>query len=947
MNTLPFKILVISLLLVGWIGSTYAWSMSESELCQLYLDVVEESVATFEPLWVDESDRIPNSGFFDFRKYGNWLDEPYATIITISGNGMVQFCYSVLLTETDKQVFGKEQVPRATLLDRVIQSLRWCCLTSSYVEHPYPYLPGTRADFADGPYWRRQFSWRADEVGWLTLAAANLWNQLDAETQKLVEAVMIGGAPKERLTQTWYVRQGGNHDQIKQDMSSTMGAAFLFPQREDHDLYLDIIRGNAIDLVSTLQDFANDTVADGKPIREWAKGWNLYQDYSSDHHGWCNLWYGSDLIFEGRSYIEILSHLKGIPVPETFTYPGNGFDGVLEWLKVLCLPQGEPISPHGNEYDAYYGASLLGYCYGAVINKDPIAAAFEERAAQLLARHSRAIKMYDYHRNSWAKAAVAYLLHKFNGPRAEPFSFDDACRALDGTNHYRWHQSLNHRAASHQSVFSWGSISAARPHYSTTDTGLCGFVFPSQKKDDPTTPLMYCHPHSLIGSFEFVDENGQVQTEETKVMRMPESQYHYQYDDAGVHTAGIVQTPPLNRYYAFFSFADSPCIMFTLLRAENDCRIRWSGLPLYFYVRENFTSSRAYCDAQGTQPLEHAAERQSQWWSVNEQQGMAVWGGNGAIKIERGDGYNWARKSEYKDKCDGVFVSPIDNQAMKAGEIGIDLAAAIYPNTVPEKIAHAVEQLKENTLILPAGWRGVFLPDPNRQDRRILAIANFFGADRIASLALTSENGAPILSVPMRINGQLGQTSVHLSSLQTLGEVCSVFLSTEENITVTAQKISEHRFKLIPSGPGITSVQVRYCASGAETIRILDKNETVLHKIDCPPDERFSLKIEAPVIVEMVDKTRGDHSGPGVEIDDVRVREDERVTIEVNANDQSGIQSIELFCNEKLVERKSEYPYMFIHRPGKGAHTYHAVAVDASPHENRRVSLKRTVFVGQ
>ncbi|MGC9327915.1 MAG: hypothetical protein ACP5I1_09800, partial [Candidatus Hinthialibacter sp.] len=466
------------------------FAMSEAVLQQLYMDVVESAVDVFEPIWTDDSERIPNSGFFDFRKYPDWRDDPYATIIVIPGNGMVQFCYAVLLTETDKQAFGEQQISRSTLMEHAIQSMRWCCLTSSYVENPYPYLPNTREDFADGPYWRRRLSWRADEIGWMTLAAGILWDQLDADTQKQLEDVFVGGAPQERLTQSWKPPQGGNHDQIKQDLSSTMGAAYLLRQRRFASKYLDILSGNGIDMVSTIHDFAQTALVDEKPVSEWAEGWNLYPDYSSDHHGWCNLWYGGDLIFEGRSYIEILSHLKNISTPEAFTYPGNGFDGVLQWLKTLCLPEGEPLSPHGNEYDSYYGAGLLAYCYGATIQKDSIAAALEERAAALLQRHSSAVRAYDYHRNSWAKAAVAYLLHKINGPRAEPVSWNEAAETLEGVYHHRWHQNLIHRGDHKIASFAWGSISSARNISSYYGNGLCGFIFPAQMEEG-AAPLIY------------------------------------------------------------------------------------------------------------------------------------------------------------------------------------------------------------------------------------------------------------------------------------------------------------------------------------------------------------------------------------------------------------------------------------------------------------------------
>ncbi|MBN1490008.1 MAG: hypothetical protein JXA69_08835, partial [Phycisphaerae bacterium] len=325
----------LGFLIVAVATPSMAAGMTEAELCDLYLGVVEDAVSVFEPLWTDVSASVPNAGYFDFIKYDTWLPEWYGSEITVCGNGQIVFCYALLLNHTDKATFTDRHVPRAVLRDHAIQAIRWCCLTSGYVENPYPFPTEGMYPrrIKDGKYWIRPHGHRTDVLGWLTTGIAMLWDELDEETRGLVEDVMIGMAPKERIVRQWTFVQGGNHDVVKQDMSSTVGAAFLFPGRDDHDLYLDIVRGNGIDLVSTMHDRACAAVAAGKPIREWSKGWNLYPDYSSDHHGWCQIWYGCDLIFEGRYYIEFLSRLMNIPVLETFTYPGNGFDGVLEWIK--------------------------------------------------------------------------------------------------------------------------------------------------------------------------------------------------------------------------------------------------------------------------------------------------------------------------------------------------------------------------------------------------------------------------------------------------------------------------------------------------------------------------------------------------------------------------------------------------------------------------------------
>jgi len=927
-------------LLVTWLFPTTSRAMTEGQLEQLYLEVVEHGATVFEPLWVDDSERVPGSGFFDFRRYKSWQPGWYAAEITVPGNGTVVFCYSVLLTETDKEFFTDRRIPRSQLLERAIKAIRWCCLTSAYADHPHPFhIKGMVRSRLKGGNWVRRFGHRTDVMGWLTVGTAKLWGLLDNETKALVEAVMTGGAPKERLFRGWKHGDGGLHDTIKQDFASTMGAAFLFPDREDARLYQDVVRGNGIGLVATVHDRAREVVADGKPVRQWAKGWNLYQDYSSDHHGWAHpCWYGGGMLFEARAYVQLLSALTGIAVPETFTYQGNGFDGVLEWLKVTSLPEGEPAPAHGMEYDAYYGAALLAYCYGAVVKKDPVSAALEERAARLLRRHTRAVKVYDYHRNSWAMAAAALLMHKSCGPRAEPLPYGEASRRLAGTYHYRWQQNLVHRSQSKWASFSWGPTSSVRR------SGPHGFAVPARSGVEEPEPLVYLHPQSLRGNVTAVGSGGPPQK------TRPRCRYRYEHSDAGFHTAGVVNDPWLNRYYAFFTFDEGPSVMLSVFEAPRACRLSWTGLPFYFFVREGLTGSRSFFDAQGTQRLGQAARRTSSWWCVDDLVGMAVVGGNSQIRVQRSAGLNWARTEAYRDKCDGVFVSPVKDLALEAGEIGVDMAVAIYTATPHERVAQASMKLKGAALRLPRGWRGLVVPDADCEGKRYLVLANLYGEETETAPDLSFDEGAPVLSSETTIEGKKGSVTIQLSRLASLGEAFELYVETGQGTAIRARKETRFRYRLSPAGGGTAQVRLRYRGRGAESILVSEvagREPRRLPVASLRSKEGHVLKVEGPVSLEVLGKAYEDHTGPAVEIESVAVRDDHRVAVAVRAHDQSGVRSVELHCDGRRVGQKSKGPYVWECRPGAGWHTFHAVATDASTHGNQRTSFMRTVEVGK
>jgi hypothetical protein len=77
----------------------------------------------------------------------------------------------------------------------------------------------------------------------------------------------------------------------------------------------------------------------------------------------------------------------------------------------------------------------------------------------------------------------------------------------------------------------------------------------------------------------------------------------------------------------------------------------------------------------------------------------------------------------------------------------------------------------------------------------------------------------------------------------------------------------------------------------------------------------------------------------------VSVREDGRVSLCVNAGDQSGIQSVEVFMDGKPVASIASEPWLWTGWPGNGYHTFYVSAKDSSPLGNKRTSDARTIKV--
>ena len=896
--------------------------LTEDGLRRLYLEVVEHAVDVFEPLWTDASATLPNSGFFDVRKYDDWWPgyKGYAGIVTVPANGMIDYCYALLLNETDKQVFGLKRVPRKVILEHAVQSVRWCSLTSVYASEKRPYIhEDTAPQFLEGKYWRREYGYRADEAGFLTMAGAWLWPNLDAETKKAFEETMIGGANRERIVYSWKPPQGGNQDQAKQDLSSTMGAALLFPHRPDRAQYLDALRGFGIDMVSTVHDFAKPAVADGKPVSEWAKGWNLYQDYTGDHHGWAHVWYGCDKLFEGYLYVYLLSKTTGQPMPEIFTYPGNGYDGVLDRIKTLAQPESDPASVHGMEYDSFYGSGHLAFCYGAVIKKDPVAAALEERSARLLNKHARAVPIYDYHNNKWSKAAVSYMVHKLGGGRAEPVTFEAAWRSLGGVAHHPWQQNLLHRSADKLALFSWGTVSSENNHFGGTGNGVCGFVIPARlgKMAPEPEPLVYLHPFSVVGQVSVTDAAG-----ESEASLVSSDDYRYSWSDDGFSTSGSAPAGGVDLKAAFFSFEQGPAFYFSEFVARKEARLTWAGIPVYFYSRPGMTPSRSFRDAAGSARLETPRRNRTSWWSVEGLLGLVSAGGERDLEVRRTVGNNWARTDAYKDKCDTVFLGGLKDISLRAGERAGREAVVFYAETPDDVVARAAGEVLNLASRLPDGWAGAAAPAGASSGTRawFVALANLAGGAGRASVALSCPEGAPVLPTPTLVTGRDAKFEVDLDGRGTFGAAVDMFLAVEGATPVIARKLPAGRTVLEPAAPGAGPVTIRIAARAGEILEVLEAGAVPRRiTLDAAACEKgIRVDVSGPVTIVRTSVAAEDATGPAVEIKPIAVREDGRVRVEVEAADRCGISAVRLTMDGRPVGELRRDPLCLVASPRRG-----------------------------
>jgi hypothetical protein len=198
-----------------------------------------------------------------------------------------------------------------------------------------------------------------------------------------------------------------------------------------------------------------------------------------------------------------------------------------------------------------------------------------------------------------------------------------------------------------------------------------------------------------------------------------------------------------------------------------------------------------------------------------------------------------------------------------------------------------------------------------------VAVANLDGQLSQASLNLSFEEGAPVLSAASYIQGRAGTTPLALERLGTFGETIKVYAEIGAPSPVEARRISLGRYLFRPTAGEKATVRLNF-HQDAGPFQVIDSAGKILQQLAAPAlGSPIAFEIDREVVVVNKKEIDSDAVGPAVEISDISVREDGRVSLRIDAGDQSGIQDIEVFLDGKPVAKISAEPWVWAGWPGR------------------------------
>ncbi len=437
------------------------------------LDILATFVPFAERFWRASDLTEPDTGRYD--AVGSGVTQP-------RGAGDIALVEATLLVaEPDQASFGG--VPRATMLDHTIQSIRHEALTNV--------LSGRSYRRWGGGTWQASL----ETYGW-AYAAHLLWDRLDNDTRTLVRTVLTGEA---NILITKPIATASPGDTGAEDNGwntpTPALAAVMFPDDPNRAAWEHTAQKLAINASSTAADATSSTPVDGAPLSSWIASANLNADLTVENHGFFNPIYqqvapllvGDAAIFYGRA---------GRPVPQAFSFR---FQEI--WQRVLgrlADDNGDLAMPAGQDWISKDYQHLDYLSILATRFDDRAASVLESRALQTVARRQATHAdgsilgqpVLGYESMIVKRLAVSWWNHTLFGPSPVPTrqEYDAARAATDGVTQFPSVNVIAARLPGASAYMSWD-----------TDSPM-GLWIPREEQhlDDPL--LTYYEKGSLVGS---------------------------------------------------------------------------------------------------------------------------------------------------------------------------------------------------------------------------------------------------------------------------------------------------------------------------------------------------------------------------------------------------------------------------------------------------------------
>ncbi|MDD3078592.1 MAG: LamG domain-containing protein [Paludibacter sp.] len=585
-----------------------------------------------------------------------------------------------------------------------------------------------------------------------------IWDEL-TDTDKAYVKKMIVAEANYKLSTTipTQVNSDTKAEENGWDTNILAIAAAMFPDEKNAEAWTYRCKQYAMNTYSVASDEYNYNETDGKYVRDWYIGANLFPDYALENH---NFFHTSYLNIPIQEMSESLLAYKAVQdeTNPTFTIPQSLKHNVKNvWdsmLKEFIMADGILAMPNGNDWSMYIFDELATYSALACIYRDPDALMLESlvlqwaRVRQTTTADGAFLLNPDVAERRMAvtgrRLVFAHLYHDyFPTSDMTATEWEDFSAAHETTKYLPYSGIIRSNNKDKYVTFSWFQSADGSSYKS-----YMGMVSPNSPE---YSNIIFPFKTSNTGNFTgYIDVSGY--TRNASFIGNTYAMYPKSFATTGILN---VTSGAMTKYLSFYSTPGNAVIYHEeMVPTASGTMTKDGGLMLGITTDVLTKTTRTLYSENGQTSTDGSTVTQlnGNWVNVDNVFGMVVNGGNGIAFGEKE-----LSTSVYVSKLYGSYSST--SQSFTAGSTFLSRSAIAYPEV--DATTTQTLSAKEKYPEVAAGWKATAAEDPD--GRRYMLISNFRSASA-TNVSLSYSEGAPVFDKVTTIKNDSATASFYTTS---------------------------------------------------------------------------------------------------------------------------------------------------------------------------------------
>ncbi|NLO69423.1 MAG: LamG domain-containing protein [Porphyromonadaceae bacterium] len=678
----------------------------------------------------------------------------------------------------------------------------------------------------DNRYWG--LVWESSMWSTSTAFAAWLmWDELTNHDKAMIRKMVVAEADYKLSTPIpTAINSDTKAEENGWDTNILAIASAMFPEEKNSEAWTYRCKQYAMNTYSVNADLYNYDVVDGKYVRDWHIGANLFPDYALENH---NFFHTSYLNIPIQEMSESLLAYKAVQnqqnpvfeIPEALKHNVSGVWNSM--LKEFIMADGILAMPNGNDWSMYIYDELGTYSALACIYRDPDALMLESLVLQYAKMRQSTtsdgsfLLSPDVGERRMAvtgrRLVFAHLYHDYfptSGMTATKWS--DFSKQHEITKYLPYSGIIRSNNDDRYVTFSW--FQSADLSYKS----YMGMASPNNANfSNIIFPLKVANTGNFTGYTDVSGRNRNASFQGNTFTMNPKN----------FSTTGKLNLndSAISQYLSFYSTPGNAVIYVDELVGNTAGTLTKEGGLLLGITTDILTklNRTLYYEGGNIRSNGNALEKLSgNWVNVDNEYGV-IYNGNHEIAF----GEKELKTSVYVSKLYGSYSTT--SKAFAANELIGSRAMIAYPGVNSAATQHL--EAKAQYPYVAAGWKAVAAEDPD--GKRHLIISNF-RSNSSSEVSLSFAEGAPVFDRVTNINNAAGTATFSCMPNSSITQELYAFVKSETLPVKAVQGENPYSVFILNENNSEVSVSVSIWINGAyHTINsVIEANQSKFYKAE-------------------------------------------------------------------------------------------------------------------